>query len=142
MPLIDGLMCIEAKKIQDWSLLTLLFSACRIRHTSMLADDRRLFYCDRSMKFISKHRVSDDYIDCFFEEDEDDNVNGPTMKNLNLTYHFKCAQTDQWFPRPLIGDRHCLDYSDTLYIGSCKTAFDIGCQFLRGLHSQHADYVF
>ncbi|CAF3506133.1 unnamed protein product [Rotaria socialis] len=142
LPLIHGLMCIERENIPDWLGLTLLFFGCRFRHTSLLAADKRLFYCDRSMKFISKHRVSDDYFDCFYEEDEFIMQNATVMSNLNLTYHFKCAGTNEWFSRPLIGSGQCLDYSDTLHVGSCKIASDIGCQFLRNLYPPHVDYVF
>ncbi|UJR12450.1 hypothetical protein I4U23_016626 [Adineta vaga] len=122
--------------------LMLLFSTCRIHHTSIPAEDKRLFYCDRSMKFISKHRVMDTHFDCLYEEDEVSTLNTTVINSLNLTYHFKCAETDQWLPRPLVTSGFCQDNSDRLYIGSCKTAFDIGCQFLRGLGSHPVDYLF
>ncbi|CAF4106229.1 unnamed protein product, partial [Rotaria magnacalcarata] len=143
-PLIDGLICIENNQIKHslrvYGDFELLFSACSSPHTSTLADDSRLFYCDRSMKFISKYRLSDNSVDCFYKEDEF--VNVTFMSTLNLTYHFKSKATDQWFARPLIGGGICEDYSDTLYIGGCKTASDIGCQFLRGLYTPPVYYVF
>ena len=141
---VGGLTCFEDKDNNDLPVsyrdLALLFSACIIPHISELFNDQRLFYCDRSMKFISKHRVRDGHFDCFYEEDE--YLNSTMTSTLNLTYIFKCKATNQWFVRPLIGGGICDDYSDTLYIGGCKTASDIGCQSLRGLYTAPVYYVF
>jgi hypothetical protein len=159
LALVDGLMCIDVHK-KDWllnrdDLLQQAFSACSIPPTPILADDRRLFYCNKSMKLISKHRVQDSTSDCYHMEDafvpkyirgaeyvlndEDASI----MRHLNLTGRFKCNTTDQWLPRSAIGyDDGCGDKSDTLYTGSCKIASDSACQFLRGLYSPPVFYAF
>jgi hypothetical protein len=145
LPLIDGLMCVETNKIGNWPpsidyIQFIFFSTCNIPHISSLADDRRLFYCSKSMKFISKFRVRDNIRDCFNHEDEIIDVT--VMRTLNLTDRFKCMQSNQSFPRPIIGKGRCTDNSDTFSIDGCKIASDVGCQFLRGTYSPPIHYVF
>jgi hypothetical protein len=145
LPLINGWMCVETKKIVTWppyiwDVQWIFLSSCNIHRIPLLNGDSRLFHCDESMKFISKYRVRDSTIDCFHYEDQ--YVNATVMHTLNLTDRFKCAQSDQWLPRPLIGNGRCLDKSDTLYIGSCKKASDTACQFFRGVYSAPIDYIF
>ncbi|CAF2101733.1 unnamed protein product [Rotaria magnacalcarata] len=160
LPLIDGLVCITHDRenvLYSDASVQQIFSACSIPYTPMLADDRRLFYCNKSMKLISKHRVQDDISDCYYMEDNFiakyssegkfvlDDEDASIMRNFNLTDRFKCNTTDEWLPRWTIGvgnDSACGDKSDKLYLGSCKVTSDIGCQFLRGLYSPPVFYVF
>jgi hypothetical protein len=145
-PLIDNLSCItikESKKpMPSPSMLLMTLSACALTRTSMLTSDKRLFYCHKSMKYISKHKIFDGRSDCILSEDEDFTNNSAMIRIANSSDRFKCSTTDQWAPRQLIGNGFCEDKSDTLYIGECKTASDIACQFLRGLYSPPINYMF
>ena len=150
LPLIDGLMCIPLFEASDRvtnKFLQRVFSVCSIPYTPVLASDRRLFYCNKSIKLISKYRVKDGFSDCYRSEDEptswDGDMDATMMHNLNLTGRFKCNTTNQWVIRSKMEDfGSCRDKSDSLYIGGCKKGSDIGCQFLRGLYSPPVFYVF
>jgi hypothetical protein len=45
------------------------------------------------MKFISKHRVKDTFGDCYYKEDEDNNITSTLMYSLDLTDRFKYHNT-------------------------------------------------
>jgi hypothetical protein len=151
----DGLLCIERKKIgrsDDLyeSAFQLVFSVCNLLNMPTFSDDKRLFYCSQSKKLISKYRVTDSFEDCLDNEDEDGHVNNTRMRALNFTGtdRFKCATTDEWFPRPMIASDSCYaigcctDRSDNLHIGGCMAASDIGCEVLRGVYLPSINYAF
>jgi hypothetical protein len=144
---IDGFVCIESPD-KFIIILRRLFSSCSIPHTLVSIEDKRLFYCNRSMKFISKHRVKDTFIDCFYLEDEDTNDKSTLMYSLNLTDRFKCTQDNKWIPRPLMlyddndHDDVCEDNSHRLHIGTCKNPSDLICDIIRGIYFPSVYYVF
>lgn len=131
LPLVDNLLCIATGDIR-YSASTVkglikLFSACSNVSPAALASHQQLFYCNRSKKFISKHRIYDMLNDCVYSEDEDWMSNSTTMHIVNMTDRFKCATTNQWVPRQFIGKGICGDMSDTFYIGTCTRSSDFAC---------------
>ncbi|UJR18227.1 hypothetical protein I4U23_005126 [Adineta vaga] len=146
LPLIRNLLCVARNTFQHSTVtaraLIQLFSACTFAHSAKITSDSRLFYCAKSMKLISKHKVYDQLNDCLYREDENSPVDAMTMYIANLTDRFKCATTDQWVSRRAIGKGSCTDKSDTFYFGECRRASDIACQFLRGLYKLPLYYLF
>ncbi|CAF1047692.1 unnamed protein product [Didymodactylos carnosus] len=143
LPLIDGYLCIKAERIEKsiWTLQS-IFSACHTIPMSMLISNEQLYYCNQSIKYISKHRLEDDIVDCFFSEDEQNDRNSMIISALNSANRFKCATTGEWIPRPLLVDTSCEDHSNKLFIGDCNTPSDLGCQFYRGVYLPLIYYVF
>ncbi|CAF3526959.1 unnamed protein product [Adineta steineri] len=146
LPLINNLLCVAREEFEysyptPWALMQ-LFSACTFAPTSILTKDKRLFYCEKSMKFVSKYKIYDGSADCLYKEDENWTSNDTIMHIVNMTDRFKCLTNNQWVSRRLIGKGYCLDGSDAFYLGICKRASDIACQFLRGLYIPPINYVF
>ncbi|UJR34633.1 hypothetical protein I4U23_027410 [Adineta vaga] len=94
------------------------------------------------MKFISKHRVKDYADDCYYEEDEYENVNSTIINALILTDRFRCIEKNEWLPRPLALDLDCIAAYRKLGLGVCETASDNACQYLRGSYSPSIYYIF
>ena len=92
-------MYIQRKQIDKPMLfyaLRQLFSACNIAYTPKLAGDKRLFYCYRSMKFISIHRLRPNgFGSCYYGEDGNDFLTRDIMLRSNMTSHFKCVTYDE-----------------------------------------------
>lgn len=122
-----GIMSSTHKTIQ-------FFQACNVNPPRILADDKRLFYCPKSLVFISKQNIFDGVNDCLYGEDEDRRSNVTMALTVDLKNHFKCATNDQWRSRRLIRRRLCSDNADTIYLGKCEQSSDIACQFLRGVY--------
>ena len=146
LPLVAGFMCIGNAELEDWFShawkLPRLFSACTTSHISALANDSRLFYCERSRKYISKNRVRDSTKDCYFVEDESDNLPLTVLQALNFTDRIKCVTIDEWLPRLEFGNGICNDGNAKLHIDGCTEASDFLCQFVKGLYSPPIYYVF
>ncbi|CAF1605025.1 unnamed protein product, partial [Didymodactylos carnosus] len=112
-----------AKRYQDWNTLVKdvknVFRSCSHRQLQIAHDkDNKcphstLIPCQNSSKCISKHRLSDAYIDCSNSWDE----NTIDTCKLNLTYRFKCGSShhdDKCIPIVLMQDKRqdCPDNSD------------------------------
>ncbi|CAF0886145.1 unnamed protein product [Adineta steineri] len=142
-PLFNNLSCLDLHKFPDWidepSKVLMRFSACGITYNPILTTDKRLFYCTKSMKIISKHKFLDNSPDCIDDEDERYISNTTTMgvANANIIDRFKCwSSRNRWVPRWLLDLKLCLlDDDVVLYDDMCIAASDIGCGFLRGLNS-------
>ncbi|CAF1248081.1 unnamed protein product [Didymodactylos carnosus] len=145
---IKGLTCIESKIPDSLTRFSekvvQVFSSCsiarlQIDNNSLL----QLFYCNNSMKFISKYRVNDQQEDCYYDNAEDEDLRHFSYTH-DLPDRFNCASSNQSIPRPLMGHWRygCADKSDTVFVSLCKKVSDLGCQFLRGTNFSPVYYVF
>ncbi|CAF1538437.1 unnamed protein product [Adineta ricciae] len=135
--------CVERKTNPDWSNYIFYWQKT-FSFSDRPTNDERLFYCNESQRLISKYRVKDSITDCYYGEDENDQITSLIMTSLNLTDRFKCKTGNQWMVRTLIADydknsdmainneNYCRDKSYQLYVGKCRRPSDFACQFLRG----------
>ncbi|CAF1690195.1 unnamed protein product, partial [Adineta ricciae] len=114
---VNGLLCVKTEfsdGLNDGSeQIRLTFSSCRPLPESVLnhATIPYLFYCNQSMKYISKHRVGDEHVDCVHKDDEYENIDWTVINNLNLTDRFQCPQTSDWLPSVLAVHHRCHEES-------------------------------
>ncbi|CAF0978838.1 unnamed protein product [Adineta steineri] len=80
------------------------FSGCHIRYTNKhQSEHSSLYRCQNSSKLISKHRILDNIIDCYLEDDERDFRLSCSLDDL---YRFKCFNETQC-RSPIFDLRRC-----------------------------------
>ena len=142
--LIDDLICTESETIlfvtkSYFYSLKKFFTHCN----RSIEDKKFLFYCNQSKQFISKYRIEDSVEDCYYGEDEDDDITSKIMYSINQRDRFKCKADNKSMVRSLIyyydsypekpsESGYCEDESYKLYLGKCIRSSDLACQFMRG----------
>ncbi|CAF1660767.1 unnamed protein product, partial [Adineta ricciae] len=146
---INNFLCIEQEFTENLYYdiseeIRLTFSSCRPIPESVLNDATipYLFYCNQSMKYISKHRVADGHSDCTDDDDDWDNIDSTIIDSLNLTDRVQCPPQSDWLPVVLAKSQHCNEKTYELYLGECRIATDIRCKYLRGLYISPIQYTF
>ncbi|CAF1659968.1 unnamed protein product [Rotaria magnacalcarata] len=98
-----------------------------------------LFNCEQS-NFISKHRLRDDYEDCDFGIDENQQLDTCSLKLVNrFQFQTECI------PRLYLSDsvQDCNDDSDeSFFYNSLSFTVEAGCKWKRISLSGHAHFLF
>ncbi|CAF3113962.1 unnamed protein product [Rotaria sp. Silwood2] len=92
-----------------------------VDNSSALCNRSTMYQCINSSKCISRNRLNDGIIDCFYHDDEQLNMVNNTCLLERFIKHFKCIKTNQCISYRLVNDGtcHCREY----WNGLCDDEF-------------------
>ncbi|CAF1623962.1 unnamed protein product [Adineta ricciae] len=117
------------------------FSGCTSRYiTQLYSNDSSLYQCRNSSKYISKHRIADDIIDCYLKDDEEDLQ---LSCSLHDSRRFTCPNEVRC-RSPILQSSACLSsenerktIDNILFNQICDGVIDISPEFIHG--KNHTD---
>ena len=106
-----------------------LFSSCylNISPSFLVSNDKMFYKCNISDRYVSIYRLKDHRQDCFFNEDEDSNIN---LCLFNTNDHFKCLTNENECIRELfLSDKKndCSDGTDEYIHDQSLSCTDYQC---------------